>query len=283
MKKLLLASTVLAICSFSFAENSTAANINNQSEAAATAQQKAAQAAPHSPSSTADCSFTFTSGTKQSFLKYCVTANGNVTLFQTPAGHEHIAVGVGGEGYGICDLHSNVAYDDYAEYGDSGNWGPASVVGQTANSVKIARTTSDGVWTLTQTFNQITGSQPAAKITMSLQNNTGVSRNALLMRYADVDADSVFLNSLDGTAHTSFGFQPAINGITFGLSMQDMNSSPFHEGYSQSVPQGPAPCTPFASFPQGTLTETDGSIVMIYSFAVPKNASKSVTVSYKGL
>ena len=30
-------------------------------------------------------------GAGDSFLKYCVTANGNITLFQTPVGHEHIA------------------------------------------------------------------------------------------------------------------------------------------------------------------------------------------------
>jgi len=68
----------------------------------------------------------------------------------TPFNREHIAVGAAGEGYGVCDNTGAVAYFDYADYGDSGNWGAPTLVSQTATSVKIARTTSDGVWTLTQ-------------------------------------------------------------------------------------------------------------------------------------
>src|SRR5205085_3077819 len=126
--------------------------------------------APGGPFSPATCAFTFTSGAGDTFLKYCVTANGNVTEFQTPEGHEHIAVGSIGEGYGICDFGNHdtkpIEYFDYAEFGDSGNWGPATVMSQNAKSVKIARTTSDGVWTLTQTFTQITGTAPSVKVDM---------------------------------------------------------------------------------------------------------------------
>ena len=42
-------------------------------------------------------------------------------------GQEHIASGEIAEGYGICDGSDMKAieYYDYAEYGDSGNWGGA--------------------------------------------------------------------------------------------------------------------------------------------------------------
>ncbi len=100
-------------------------------------------AAPLNPFSPATCAFTFTTGAGDTFLKYCVTANGNITLFETPAGHEHIAVGIIGEGYGICDFGNHdskpIEYFDYAESGDSGGWSAAAVVSQTAKSVKIAR------------------------------------------------------------------------------------------------------------------------------------------------
>lgn len=174
MKKLVLAVTVLALCSLSLAETPSG-NVNNQQEAAAgLAQKNTAQAAPHSPFATSACSFTFTSGANNTFLKYCVTDNGNITQLETPKGHEHIAVGDFAERYGFCDLNSNVAYDDYADVGDTGNWGPATVVSQTAKSVKIARTTSDRVWTLTQTITQVAGMSPSVRISMALTNNTAV-------------------------------------------------------------------------------------------------------------
>jgi hypothetical protein len=99
VKKVVLTVTVLVLCSLSFAQNPNAARVNPQPEAAALlAQKSAAQATSHRPPSSADCVFTFTSGAKNTFLKYCVTATGNVTAFESPAGHEHIAVGADGEG-----------------------------------------------------------------------------------------------------------------------------------------------------------------------------------------
>jgi hypothetical protein len=55
------------------------------------------------------------------------------------------------------------------------------VLSHDAKSVKIARTTADGNWTLTQTITQVTG-PPSAKIAMALTNNTSVTRQAFLLR-----------------------------------------------------------------------------------------------------
>jgi hypothetical protein len=286
VKKLVLAVTVLALCSLSLAETPSA-NVNNQQEAAAgLAQKNTAQAAPHSPFATSACSFTFTSGANNTFLKYCVTDNGNITQLETPKGHEHIAVGDFAEGYGFCDLNSNVAYDDYADVGDTGNWGPATVVSQTAKSVKIARTTSDRVWTLTQTIAQVAGMSPSVRIGMALRNNTAVDRFVELVRYADVDADSAFLNTMDATFNSAFGWNSVggNGGIPFGLVLQNLTPLVFSKtGFIQNVPGGPAPCNAFAHFAPGPLTATDGSVVMDFQFPVPKGASKTVTVSYRGL
>jgi hypothetical protein len=87
VKKLVLAVIVLALCSLSFAGPLSAAGVNNQQEAAAAASQRdAAQGTLHSPLSTSTCSFTFTSGANNTFLKYCITANGNITQLETPGG-----------------------------------------------------------------------------------------------------------------------------------------------------------------------------------------------------
>ena len=65
--------------------------------------------------------------------------------------------------------------------------------------------------------------------------------------------------------------------------MSEYNSAESKTGFIQNVPGGPAPCNAFAHFVPGPLTATDGSVVMHFAFAVPKGASKTVTVSYKGL
>lgn len=289
MKKLVIALSVLALCSLSFAQTPGAATVNHPQEAAARlAQNRVAESAPHSPFSSAACAFTFISGANNTFLKYCVTANGNVTQFQTPAGHEHIAVGKRGEGYGICDVASNVAYDDYADFGDSGNWNAATVVNETVTSVKIARTTADGRWTLTQTFTQVGGPVPSVRITMALKNNTNVAREAILLRYADVDADGTLANNLDGTANNAFGWNSAAGTFsgTFGLLLQNIGNPNvgFAAGFVQNTPRPPKPCNPIFNQAPGPLTATDGSLVLVYQVnAIPNSGPTTVTVGYRGL
>ena len=282
MRKRMLIVLVLGLCAVGFARTPTVHVANPQVKAAGAQMQK--NATPHSPRFSVDCVFTFTTGADNTFLKFCVTANGNITLFESPEGQEHIAVGKDGEGYGICDARSEIAYDDYAEFGDSGNWGPPSVLSQTATSVTIARTTSDGVWTLTQAFTQVSGRSPSARVAMTLQNNTTVHRNATLLRYANVDADSVFQNTLDATLQSAFGWNSV--GITnpFGLVLQNVGNPPavILTGLVQDVPDGPSPCGPFDHGIVGPVTGIDGSIVMLYGVTFGPKASKTVTVRYRG-
>lgn len=283
--KTVLALIVLALCSVAFAQAPSPASTGNQLQTAALLAQK--NGALIRPFSSADCVFTFTSGTSNTFLKYCVTATGNVTVFETPAGHEHIAVGRDGEGYGICDITTNLAYDDYAEFGDSGNWGPPTVVNQTATSVKIARTTSDQVWTLTQTFTQIAGSLPSLKIAMVIRNNSNVDRRVSLLRYVDVDADGAALNNLDATANSAFGWNSISangGGGPFGLLLENIGTVPlFNVGFVQNAPDPPNPCNPVTHFIAGPARSIDGSLVMFYAMTVPKSSSVTVTVGYTGM
>jgi hypothetical protein len=161
VKKITLAVAVIALCSFSLAQdpepavvrsfglarNLEAATSREHSEKAALMAQQYA-AASLRDFATSTCSFTFSSGSKNTFLKYCVTANGNIAQLETPAGAENIAVGSVGEGYGVCDLQnpaSPTAYNDFADFGDSGNWSVTTVLNQDAKSVKLARTTRDGI------------------------------------------------------------------------------------------------------------------------------------------
>ena len=296
MKKLILVLNLLAVCSCASAQSRGEAEIlaatmkaaNAQHEAAAEqAQVQAARSVSHSPLASSTCAFTFTSGAGDSFLKYCVTANGNITQLETPSGKEHIAIGAAGEGYGFCDLSSPVVrYFDYADFGDSGNWGTATLTSQTAKSLKIVRTTADGIWTLTQTISQVAGMSPSVKIVMTIKNNSNTTRSLFFMRYADVDAAGAVQNSLDGTVKSAFGWNSDAGNNPFGLVLQNAgpvppDSSP--SGFTQNVPNGPDPCNFAAHFASGTQIATDGSLAYLYALNLSKGMSKTVTLSYRGL
>jgi len=287
MKKVVIVVTVLAFCASSFAQGLKGTKVTLKSEAAAVAAQKSvAEAASHSLAATSACSYNFTSGTNNTFLKYCVTVNGNIPQLMTPFNREHIAVGSAGEGYGVCDNTGAVAYFDYADYGDSGNWGAPTLVSQTATSVKIARTTGDGVWTLTQTITQAASTQ-SVRVIMALKNNTAAPRSFFLMRFADVDVSGGASNNFDATANSAFGWNSAFSSTPdYGLMVQNVgnpvglaNTIPF----VQKVAFPPNPCVPGAQLAAGPVTAIDGSLLMDYEGTVPQKGTRTVTMNYKGM
>ena len=274
MKKI-LTFAVLALSSLSFGQVTQAGS--------GARQGVATQIRPQGPFSSADCAFTFTSGTSTKFLKFCVTATGNITVFETPEGHEHIAIGSDGEGYGICDTFTAASYSDYAEFGDSGNWRVPVVLSQSAKSVKMARTTSDGVWTLTQTFMQ-DAATPSVKVTMTLKNNGQFDRGAILLRYADIDADGLFDNNFDATQNSAMAWNSNNSPNPFGVELRDAGHTEFiHSGFVQDVPGGPDPCHVDLNAATGPLLGADGSIFEVYEFSMRAGQSRTVTVSYKGI
>jgi hypothetical protein len=285
VKKLILAVTVLALCSLSFAETPSATSANDQQEAKAALPKKgAAGAVPDSPFGTDVCSFTFTSGANNTYLQYCVTVNGNIMQLQTPSGHFQITPDTNGEGYGVCDVTGGgVDYSDYGEMGTTANWNPATLVSHTGTSVKIARTTSDGIWTLTQTITQVPTSS-SIKVVMALKNNTGVARTVNFLRYADVDADGVTHDNLDGTHNTAMAWTSTNSVSGYGLMLQNVGTSTFaYDGFAQNTGAGPVPCHYGVNFTPGVLTGIDGSLVLVYVGMVPAKGTKTFNMTYKGL
>jgi hypothetical protein len=268
VKKSALALAVFALSSLSFAGDSNAKNVDRDTLL---------------PSSS--CQFTFTTGSDGTFLGYCVSNTGNILRLESPQGH--LLVPDNREGYGVCDESTGVAYDDYGSFGDTGNWGPATVVSHSAKSVKIARTTNDGIWTLTQTISQVTGNTPMAKASMTLKNNTAVPRFAFLLRYADPDIDSDLTNNLDATVESASAWNsvstPNENSRAHGLMLQSVGfTRATHQALAQNTPSGPNPCNPFAVFPPAPLLQTDGSLALIYNAFVGGGASMTATVGYRG-
>jgi hypothetical protein len=284
MKKLVLALTVLAFCSVSFAgtPGQREADANPQTDTAA--QESIAQTTSISPNATTACSYTFTSsGSNNSYLNYCVTANGNIPQIETPFGYTQIS-GRGGEGYGICNESPAQNYTDYA-ISDTGNWAPASLVSKTATSVKIARSTSDGNWTLTQT---ITQAKPSSiTIVMALTNNQAVSKVAYLVRYGDVNADGWADNILFAGLNSAVASSYSLNGYPhppyYGFQLQNVGTPQFGywQAFAQTVPSGPNACA-FAFNDSFGFFQGDGSVVIAYAGPVPAHGTKTVTLSYRG-
>jgi len=226
-----------------------------------------------------DCSFPFGSGGNR--VIFCVSSTGNIIYIQTPI--NHLQTGVN-EGYGLCQESPAVEYHDYG-FEFTGNWNPATVVSHTTTSVKIARSTSDGNWTLTQTLTQTTTS--SITVVMALKNNQAVSRTAYLVRYADVNADGQSINAFGATVNSAFAWSynpPSNNPPYYGLQLQNVGTPPFGfwRGYAQTVPSGPNACA-FAFNDSGGYFLGNGSVVMAYVGAVPAHGTRTVTLTYRGL
>ena len=144
------------------------------------------------------CSFTFISGANDPLLQHCAFENGRITQLEAPQRHERLLVAAKiGEGYGVCDIGGE--YVDYVEFGESGNWNPATVLSHDVTSVTTARTSSDGIWTLTQSFTHVAGSSPSVTIAMTITNNTGAKRSLVISRYANLNASDLLKSNLDST------------------------------------------------------------------------------------
>lgn len=263
-------------------------------EAAADKTQERLKHDAASPNATQTCSYTFTTGSGTTYLQFCVTVNGNIVEFNSPQGIEQLNQGGADEGYGICDENTATEYYDYA-YGDSGNWGAPVLLVNNATEVKIERTTSDGLWTLTQTVSKVVGTPPYAKVVMTLKNNSAERKDAILLRYANADPDdaaaaSNYNENYDGTYNSAWGYIPepanyATPSGPYGLMLQNVgNPTPVsallsREGFAITGEAGPNPCNAGANF-AGTLVDVEGSIVYWYFVALNKEQTVTVTDRY---
>jgi hypothetical protein len=285
MKKHVLALIVLAFCSVSFAgtPGQTEADANQQADTAA--QESIAQTSI-SPFATTSCAYAFISGSSNTYLSYCVTVNGNILQIQTPFGQNML--GANGEGYGICNESPAINYTDYG-VSDTGNWKSAVVVSHSSTSVKIARTTADGSWTLTQTITKVP-STFSINVVMALKNNQATAHVAYLVRFADAEPPS--------TKHITFwagGLSSALARTlqpdpNHGLQLTNVGIPQFSywQGFAQGINTGPNACA-FA-FNEGSYnyylddnTSQPGSIEMAYVGTVAAGQTKTVTLSYHGL
>jgi hypothetical protein len=250
----------------------------------AMAQQNSQQSQQHSIAPADDtCAATFISGVDHNATSYCVTVNGNIVEFSR-GGDEYLKVGDVAEGYGICDLNSNISYFDYA-ISDSGNW-LASTFSSTASRAISTRLSSDGVWQIKNTITKVaaTVADPgSAKVAMQVRNLTTTDRGVYIFRFADVDfwrrGVDYYENDFDFTRDTAVGLGG--NQIDFSTGLSLTNNTFLNVGaraFTQDTPDGPNPCGPF--FVAHQPFTGDGSIVQWYVLSVPGRSSRTITMTY---
>ena len=251
------------------------------SDAQFSAKAAAARALRENPQD--GCSFTFSSGSGMASIKFCVTGNGNIAQLEIPAGVALVSQASQLEGYGICDRNTNVAYSDWNGV-ETGTWDTARVVSHSATSVKIARSTGDGIWTLTQTIAQLKGAPPGAKIAMALTNNSAQPRDVNLVRYADMDVATVIPNNFDTTLNTAMAWNSMfVSEGPFGVVLQNLVPVPrVGEAVTQNTADPPDPCSPKDNAVTTLQQGADGSLEMVYSTTVRPHKTVTLTSAYKG-
>ena len=265
LRKIFLALVITVVPSMGFAQQG---------------QETARAMAIISPDGTSTCASTYSFGSGNTFFKFCVTNNGNITQFESPVGVEHIRNGTFAEGYSVCDVNANKQYYDYADAGDSGNWGaPVKTQpgGPNTFPLTIKRTTTDGLFTLTQTFSRVTGER-IVKIGTTLKNNVPVAKPVHLIRFADVDANGVFSNYVDQGVEAACGYNP----FQYGLMLYVATSTVNH--FANSLNFGGGQFADSCSLPGNssvTPALEDGSIYAGYNFSLGANAAKTVAFEYK--
>jgi hypothetical protein len=240
---------------------------------------KAADAQGKPPN--ANCSYIFTSGGNNTYLGYCVTVNGNILEIQTPFGQNML--GANGEGYGICNESPGQDYHDYG-VSDSGNWGNAVLLSQNSTSVKIARTTADGNWTLTQTITLVPKTV-SITLAMALKNNQAADHVAYLVRFADAEPRgfNFWMGSLNSAWARTMQRDP-----NYGLQLSNVGIPQFSywQGFAQNVGTGPNACAFALNEGLDNWYSSDqgpGSIEMVYAGTVAAGRTKTVTLSYHAL
>ena len=135
----------------------------------------------------------FTSGSGITFLKVCITDNGNISWFESPAGKVHLQQR---EGYAVCsgaiEGPSSVVHGFDANIAADG-WGN-SIVSQPNGAgtfpLIITRKSLDGVIQLKQTFIRNTVERKV-DVKIDVKNMTGYALNKVYMsRYFDGDLDN---------------------------------------------------------------------------------------------
>lgn len=163
----------------------------------------------------------FSSGSGASFLKVCITDNGNLSWFESPSGKVQLQQR---EGYAVCSggIPGNGAtvhgFDAYIAASGWSNPTVSQPNGSGKFPLIITRQSLDGVVQLTQTFTRNTAER-GIDLKLDVKNITGGNvDNVFLSRYFDADADGGTQNLYDNTHDSTWARNP-VNPATAGRGL----------------------------------------------------------------
>ena len=159
------------------------------------------------------------------------------------------------------------------------------MVSQTATSVKIARTTTDGNWTLTQTFTAEETIPPAVRVTMALHNNTTVAHVAYLVRA--VGTTYIYSRNSSSTQSNAFAWANSspVDNFGYGFLMSNVGTPQF--GFMNSyVWQGSwlgNPCNFAGNAATAPTNQGEGVMSIAYVDSIGAKKTKTATIRYTTL
>jgi hypothetical protein len=163
----------------------------------------------------------FTSGSGQTFLKVCITANGNMSWIESPAGYVHLQ---SREGYAVCSggVPGNGAtvHGFDADIAAAGWGSPTASQPSGAGTLPliITRTSTDGVIQIKQTFT-LNAPEREVNIKMDVKNTSaGILDSVYLSRYYDGDIDGQTTNLYDRNQESVWARGP-YNNVAHGLML----------------------------------------------------------------
>lgn len=140
------------------------------------------------------CTHTFTRGTGDGKLSYCVNEHANLMSFSA-ADVEHVRVGaLGGgliDGYAVCSgLNADVIHGYDAGSAGESHWGANVLLsGPTTTGVGYSRTTADGFLRIDHTF-KMDSVEGDVGLTVKVTNVSAVAlQGVMYQRFSDFDAD----------------------------------------------------------------------------------------------
>jgi hypothetical protein len=157
----------------------------------------------------------FSSGSGTTFLKICITNNGNVSWIESPAGKVHLQ---SREGYAIC---SDVGYPSKTIHGFDANlaangWGVSAVSqpgGVGTFPLIITRQSLDGLIQFKQTFT-LNAAERGVDIKMEIENiSATLLPNVIMSRYFDGDVDGSVTNTYSASRDSDWGRGPEARGL----------------------------------------------------------------------
>ena len=263
--------------------------------APASAQPKAAPRTAVGPAAVVNCQAGTTSGTGDAKFHVCVSSDGNVYSWQSPAGWEFINQGNNAEGFGVCGDTGGgwgpMGWD--FDQGGASGFGAPTITQPTAGKFPITITRSTGVVKLKQLF-AIAPKSAMLTITETLTNVSAAAiSDPILTRWVDIDAqpNAVANNYSDLAQFGNTAVAQVDQNEDNGLQLRAGTMTVQHIARLDEIPfsfidmqnGGCANTTPTAIAPGDTADYT--SLLDYYlggsSFSMAPGASQTVVVQYQ--